>query len=151
MKLQVFRYNSDDDHTNSVILLNGKYQCDGLEDEYRKVKVKHETRIPGGEYKIVFRTEGGFHQRYLKRYGIWHKGMLWIKDVPNFQWILIHAGNDDDDTSGCLLVGSANKNDANFIGGSRDAYEKLYPKVRNALLIGETVTIEYSTLDNVNV
>ena len=148
MKIEVLRYNSDEDHTNSVILVNGKYQCDGLEDEYRRTKVKHETRIPDGEYQITFRNVGGFHQRYLDRYGSeWHKGMLWVRNVPNFEYILIHAGNHDDHTSGCLLVGSANKNDANFIGQSRDAYEKLYPKVRNALLNNETVKIIYRTLD----
>lgn len=149
MKLQTFRYNSDIDHTNGVFLIDGKYQCDTLEDEYREVKVKHETRIPDGTYNVEFRTVGGFHGRYLKRYGNWHKGMLWIKNVPNFEYILIHAGNTDDNTSGCLLVGSANKNDANFVGGSRDAYEAFYPKIRNALLRGEEVTIEYKTLDKV--
>lgn len=150
MKIQLFRYNSDEDHTNGVMLVNGVYECDTLEDEYRKTKKKHETRIPDGEYKIIFRTVGGFHNRYRDRYGSgWHRGMLWLQDVPNFEYILIHVGNTDEDTSGCILVGTANANDANFIGSSRRAYEKLYPKVRNALLRNEEVTIEVKTWDKV--
>lgn len=150
MKLELFRYNSDIDHTNGVFLTDGVYECDTLEDEYRRWKVKHETRIPDGNYKITFRTVGGFHNSYKNRYGSWHKGMLWLRDVPGFEYILIHAGNTDDDTSGCILVGSAKQNDANYIASSRKAYEKLYPKVRNALLRGEEVRIEVKTLDNVN-
>ena len=36
MRIQVFRYNSDIDHTNGVVLVNGVYECDSLEDEYRR-------------------------------------------------------------------------------------------------------------------
>ena len=148
MKIKVYRYNSDRDHSNSVILIDGKYECDGLEDEYRRFKQMHETRIPDGKYKIELRTEGGFHRRYSNRFGSWHKGMLWIKDVPGFEYILIHIGNDDDDTSGCLLVGYAGRNDHNFVANSTVAYKAFYPKVRNALTRGEAVEIEFITLDN---
>ena len=148
MHIEVFRYNSNIDHTNSIILLNGKYECDGLEDEYRRDKVMHETRIPDGTYKIKLRTKGGFHQKYRNKFGYWHQGMLWIKDVPGFEYILIHIGNTDDDTSGCLIVGSAGKNDQNWISNSTDAYKSLYPKVRNALLRYEKVDIIFKTLDN---
>lgn len=150
MKLNVFRYNSDVDHTNSVFLIDGKYECDGIEDEYRETKIKHETRIPDGVYRVELRTVGGFHQRYLKKFGEgFHKGMLWVKDVPNFEYILIHILNTDDGTSGCYGVGFAGRNNQNFIANSRVAYMQIYPKVRNALLRGEEVTIEFKTLDDV--
>lgn len=150
MKIEVFRFNSDKDYTNSVILIDGKYICDGLEDEYRATKVQHETRIPDGDYKIEFRTVGGFHDKHLARYGSWHRGMLWVKNVPGFEYILIHSGNTDDDTSGCLLVGFAAKNNQNMVANSRMAYEAFYPMVRDALLRNEGVTIKYVTLDDVN-
>lgn len=148
MKLKVLRYNSSSDHTNSALLINEKFECYGLEDEHRNFKVWGETRIPDGTYKIDFRKLGGFHNRYLSRYGAqWHKGMLEICDVPNFKYVLIHVGNDDEDTAACYLVGDTQARGENFIGSSRTAYKRLYPKVRNALLNGENVEIEFITLD----
>ena len=109
-----------------------------------------ETRIPAGEYEIKFRKEGGFHKRYSERYPDIHRGMLHVTNVPNFKWILIHTGNQDSHTAGCLLIGETqqdlDKGKDGFIGGSGDAYKKMYPKVRDALLKGDKVTIEYSKI-----
>ena len=78
--------------------------CFTLEDERRVQKVRGETCIPEGTYQIKLRTEGGMHPRYAARFP-WHRGMLWLQDVPGFSFIYIHVGNDDDDTEGCVLVG----------------------------------------------
>lgn len=152
MKLDVVRTQFGKDATNGMLFIDGVFECYTLEDEYRDVKVMHETCIPEGEYEIKLRAEGGFHSRYLKRYGAdWHKGMLWLQDVPNFQWILIHSLNNDDQSSGCLGVGDTQQdldiNENGFIGQSRNAYKKMYPKVRDALLAGEKVTIKYSKIN----
>jgi hypothetical protein len=149
MDLKVFRYNSRPTHTDGLLFINKKFECYTLEDEFREVKVKGETRIPDGTYKVELRTEGGFHQKYLKKYGAdFHKGMLWVKNVPGFEYILIHVGNDDSDTAGCLLVGSTSDKDKSFIGASGNAYKSLYPKVLKALLQNEEVTITYTTKFN---
>lgn len=150
MNITVYRYNSDSDHTNGLMLIDKEFQCYTMEDEFRRDKVMGETRIPDGIYPVGLRIEGGFHNKYKSKYGSWHKGMLEIKKVENFKYVLIHIGNDDDDTAGCLLVGSGNNNGANFINGSEDAYKKIYPKIRNALNRNEKVTIQFATLDNVN-
>ena len=77
--------------------------------------------------------------------------MLWIQEVPGFEWILIHTGNTDEHTAGCLLVGETqqdlDKGKDGFVGGSGDAYKKMYPKVRDALVAGEKVTIKYSNVN----
>ena len=91
MKLDVIRFQYGADATNSLLFIDGEFECYGLEDEYRDVKVMHETCIPEGEYKIELRTEGGFHSRYVAKYGDFHKGMLWLQDVPGFTYILIHT------------------------------------------------------------
>jgi len=151
MKLDVIRTQFGKDATNGLLFINGVFECFTLEDEVRDVKVMSETAIPLGEYEIKLRTEGGFHTKYTARYGELHKGMLWLQDVPNFKWILIHTGNTDSHTGGCLLLGETqqdlDKGKDGFIGGSGDAYKKMYPKVANAILSGEKVTIKYSDID----
>ncbi len=151
MKLNVVRTQFGKDATNGMLFIDGVFECFTLEDEVRDVKVHSETAIPLGEYEIKLRTEGGFHSKYTARYGAMHKGMLWLQDVPNFKWILIHTGNQDSHTAGCLLVGETqqdlDKGKDGFVGGSGDAYKKMYPKVANALLSGEKVTIKYSNIN----
>ena len=146
MKLIVDRYNSESDYTDGLLFIDGKFECFTIEDEYREVKVKGETRIPDGTYKIELRTVGGFHNDYSSKYGSsFHKGMLWVKDVPNFEYILIHTGNTDEDAAGCLIVGSTADNKKGFIGASVSAYKSLYPKVLKAIQNNEEVTITYKS------
>ena len=151
MKLDVIRTQFGQDATNGLLFVNGVFECYTLEDQYQAVKVMHETCIPEGEYEIKFRKVGGFHAKYTKRYGSMHHGMLWLQDVPGFEYILIHTGNTDSHTSGCLLIGATqqdlDKGIAGFVGGSGEAYKKLYPKIASKLLAGEKVTIKYSKIN----
>ena len=150
MKLQVVRTQFGKDATNGLLFVNGVFENYTLEDQYQAVKVMHETCIPEGTYDIKFRTVGGFHEKYKKKYGNSHYGMLHLQDVPNFTYILIHAGNTDEHTSGCLIVGETQQDldisDNGFIGHSGKAYLKLYNKVAKELLLGKSVTIEYTTI-----
>jgi hypothetical protein len=62
--------------------------------------------------------------------------MLEIRDVPNFTHILLHCGNTDDDTDGCLLVGnvvSQNITKDGFLGQSTDCYKRIYPILADIL------------------
>jgi hypothetical protein len=152
MKLDVVRHQFGKDATNGLLFIDGVFECYTLEDEVRDVKVHSETAIPLGTYEIKFRNIGGFDTKYRARYGTtFHKGMLELQDVPNFKYILIHTGNTDEHTAGCLLLGETqqdlDKGKDGFVGGSGDAYKKMYPKVRDALLNGEKVTIEYSNIN----
>jgi len=72
-----------------------------------------------------------------------HEGMLHVLDVPNFKYILIHIGNTDDDTAGCLLVGSAIGQDQKSIVSSTVKYKEVYKLISMALLNSEPVTITY--------
>ena len=150
MKLTVIRTQFGTDATNGILLVDGIFECFTLEDQYQAVKVMHETCIPEGTYDINFRKTGGFHAKYSERYKNAHYGMLHIQDVPNFTYILIHTGNTDEHTSGCLIVGETQQDldlsDDGFIGHSGVAYSKLYKKVAKELLLGKSVTIEYTTI-----
>lgn len=143
MEVVVNRFVSDDDTTISRITVDGTFVCFGLEDEYREDKMSGETRIRAGTYDVTLRTAGRFHERYGRRYSHFHRGMLHIRDVPEFEWILIHCGNTDDDTRGCLLVGSqaiTTPGDMK-ITGSRDAYERFYPMVVDAAASGDLTIV----------
>ena len=151
MKLTVVRTQFGTDATNGLLFIDGIFECYTLEDQYQAVKVMHETCIPEGTYDIKFRKTGGFHSKYSERYKNAHYGMLHIQDVPNFTYILIHTGNTDEHTSGCLIVGETQQDleisKDGFIGSSTVAYKKMYSKVANQLLQGKDVTIEYTTIN----
>ncbi len=156
MKLKVIRYSSQADSTSGLLFeeseLGLRFLCYTLEDEYRALKVRGETRIPEGTYELKLRTEGGFHQRYTKKYPDIHRGMLHVTDVPGFEYILIHTGNTDEHTAGCLIVGDTQSNNGiikdGFVGQSVNAYKRIYPSIAGVLEKGDTVTIQYITIDN---
>ena len=141
MKLEVLRFSSQKDSTNGILfdVTHGRrFLCYTLEDEHRDVKEYGETRVPAGTYDITLRTVGGFHGRYTKKYGKMH--------------ILIHTGNTDEHTAGCLLLGDSqqvNFGESNgFVGSSVNAYKRVYPPIAAALESGEEVTITYIDFDN---
>ena len=88
---------------NQAATMNGRrimftQQCDTLEPKWRDLKtqqkVKGQTAIPEGEYKIVMSPSAKFH-----------RNMPYLKNVPQFEGIMIHPGNTVKDTMGCILVG----------------------------------------------
>lgn len=92
-------------YTIGKMYIDGDYFCDTLEDRVRdinkngkfdngEVKVAGETAIPYGRYQVVVTMSPKF-KRELPR----------LLNVPNFEGILIHRGNTDKDSSGCILVG----------------------------------------------
>ena len=154
MKLEVLRFSSGKDSTSGILFdctRGREFLCYTLEDQYQTKKVMQETRIPAGEYEIKYRKEGGFHKRYNERYPDIHRGMLHVTNVPNFKWILIHVGNTDEHTAGCLLLGDTQENNQiktnGFIGKSSQAYVRVYDKIANVLDMGEKVTITYYDFD----
>ncbi len=151
MEIIVLRISSQEDSTSGLLFektdLGLNFLCYTLEDERRALKVKGETRIPAGVYEIKFRKEGGFDNRYKKKFAGIHKGMLEIKNVPFFEYVLIHIGNTDEDTSGCLLLGDIQENNiiikSGFVGKSTNAYKRVYPLIAKELELKNKVTIEY--------
>ena len=155
MMLQVVRFSSKDEDTLGLLFdvtdpCDRKFLCYTLEDEYRTKKKYGETRIPHGVYPMRLRTVGGFHERYKKRFAF-HEGMLHVQNVPGFEFILLHIGNDDDDTAGCLILGDEQRQNVNqpgFIMKSTAAYKRVYQYVLNAIDKGEAVDIMYVDLDS---
>jgi hypothetical protein len=156
LKIVVKRFADNGKASMGLFYIDGIFETFSIEDEERDVKVKGETRVPNGIYAINLRSEGGFHARYAKKYGDMHKGMLCIHNAPNwkiekagmtFQYILIHTGNTEKHTAGCLLLNDAVSGKTFSGSSSVDAYKRVYPKIAQAILDGKKVTIEYIDIE----
>ena len=163
MELEVIRFSSGTDSTNGILfeIIQQGNEIDGyfkqkkflaytLEEEKRDKKILGETRIPEGVYKMGLRKTGGYHARYSKRFPHIHIGMLHVLDVPGFEYILVHCGNTDEHTAGCLLVGDSQENNQitkdGFIGKSTQAYKRIYSRIAEAIDCGEDVKIIYKNI-----
>lgn len=133
--------------TTGAFFINDVLQCVSLEDKCRgenQPKIYGETAIPYGRYRVTLRKEGSIYWDYKTRFADIknERGTLWVRDIPGFEYVLIHVGNYLKDTLGCLLVGSRIVSDTE-IAESTKAYKKIYPIIAGALERGEEVYINY--------
>ena len=126
MQITVKRLHKTNASTIGELLIDGIFQCYTLEDVERPVKIKNETAIPKGTYKVIINQSNRF-KRLLPL----------LLNVPNYEGVRIHSGNTNHDTEGCILVGQTRGN--NFVGQSRKAFDKLFKKMQAAKDI--TITI----------
>lgn len=154
MELKVIRYSDGGDSTLGLLFIDGFFQCYTLEDEFKAVKVYADTRIPAGTFNITLRTVGSFHERMIKHSSAEvrdiHRGMLWLRDVPGFEYILIHPGNTEADTAGCLMVGNNVNNNRitnGMLANSTAAYIDMYKKVMAAFDRKEDILITIIDFD----
>lgn len=128
MNLTLKREESTKHSTPGKLYVDGKFECHTLEDVVRPEKIKGETAIDAGTYKIIIDLSNRF-KRHLPL----------LLDVPNFSGVRIHSGNTDRDTEGCILVGDSPSVD--FLGSSRVAFDRLFSKMQNARKANETIVI----------
>ena len=119
MQITIKRLHKTDTSTIGELLIDGIFECYTLEDIERPVKIKAETAIPKGTYKVIINMSNRFKRL-----------MPLLLNVPNFEGVRIHAGNTNHDTEGCILVGRTRSKD--FIGQSRKAYVQLFKKMQAA-------------------
>lgn len=127
MKILVKRISHTQHSTIGEMYVDGVFECYTLEDVVRDQKIPGKTAIPAGTYKVIINKSNRF-KRLLPL----------LIDVPNFEGVRIHTGNTHEDSSGCLLVGKGKT--ATTVTQSRDAFNKLFPKMQKAESI--TLTIE---------
>lgn len=109
--------------------------CFTLEDKVRPhgVKVAGKTAIPPGQYEINI----NWSQRFKRP-------MPLLLDVPGFEGVRIHAGNTEEDTEGCILVGFNRSPD--FVGNSRAAFDALFAAMSRAYNEKEAIMISIRPL-----
>ena len=116
MKLVLKRIAKLDKYTIGKLYIDEKYFCDTLEDpdrglssnmpldEIKKIKVKGETAIPIGTYKINMNIISPKFKN--KSWAKPYNGRIpRLENVPGYEGILIHPGSYPEDTQGCILVG----------------------------------------------
>jgi len=106
IQIKVVRDTFTENCTLGKMYIDGKYFCETLEDkdrglnqslpleENKRLKVKGQTCIPYGKYKGIVNVSPS-KKRLLPR----------LLNVPAFDGILIHKGNTNKDSLGCILVG----------------------------------------------
>lgn len=154
MKIVLRRRHDDGEATIGDLFIDGEWMCDTLEDQHQDVKVPGETRIPAGRYALELKPVGAsrFDETATKIMHGQHHGMIRLRDVPEFSEVLIHWGNFETDTAGCILVGEREGTDLNghhMVERSVAAYRKVYPLIAKAIR-GEGATIEIIDGDRVH-
>lgn len=150
MKIKVKRVAKKPTYTIGHLYIDDKYFCDTIEDrdrgltqkmsidQIKSIKVKNETAIPTGTYNVLLNVKSpkfGSRQFYIDTC----KGCVpRIDNVPGFEGVLIHCGNTDKDSSGCILVGE-NKVVGKVIN-SQKTFTKLIQYLKNQNKV--TITIE---------
>lgn len=140
---------SDNTQSTLGLLFNPlmKFMAFSLEDQHRDVKVKGDTRIPAGRYRLMIRKdETPLTLKHRKVYETWFKYHIEVTGVPGFTGIYWHAGNDELDTSGCQLFGdsvvSHYVQPKNPLLSSMNAIKRIYSEVYPLLEKGEEVWVE---------
>lgn len=141
MKLTLKRIALKQTYTIGHLYIDGKYFCDTIEDKVRDLKkeskVKGQTAIPYGTYKVITNViSPRFKDRsWAKPYG---GKVPRLVHVPGFEGVLIHPGTDQNSTSGCLIIGQ-NKIKGKVINSQKTFYA-LMSKLKDQKDI--TITIE---------
>lgn len=151
MELKVKRKAFEKDYTIGDLFVDGQFVSNTLEDTYRRLtqdmpleeikskKVYGKTAIPKGTYKIDMETiSPKFKDRsWAKPYG----GKIpRLVNVPGYEGVLLHPGNDSNSTSGCILPGK------NSIKGMVTDSISTFSRIMDDYLVpahkrGETITI----------
>lgn len=150
MELTLIREHDNHQNTIGMMYMDGVPFCMTLEDTFRHEKIKDETRIPSGRYEIKMRHGSPMSEKYRLKYGT--DGMIWLQDVPGFQWVYIHIGNDERDSSGCILVGRSTTRlvvdggTEQVLMKSTETYRQIHQHVSDAIQNNQPVFI--TIIDN---
>ncbi|ELN8403083.1 DUF5675 family protein [Campylobacter jejuni] len=103
------------------------FECFSLEEDKEGLESGKDLRIPEGNYNLRRHTPSRFENTLRS---ITKKDDTMINvyndEVPSSRAILIHWGNTDKDTQGCILLGLTKDNNNESVGQSRQACKEFY-------------------------
>lgn len=151
MKLVVDRKWKKQSYTISNLTIDGKWFCNVLEDadrglddsmsiaKIRELKKPSITAIPKGTYEITLDVISPKYCTNSFYKQVCNGKVPRLLNVKGFEGILIHAGNTDKDSAGCLLVGI--NLERGKVLKSQETFRKLYKMLSEAKLRGEYIQI----------
>ncbi|EJQ5737043.1 hypothetical protein QSL87_000894 [Campylobacter coli] len=104
------------------------FECFSLEEDKEGLESGKDLRIPEGNYNLKRHSPSRFEntlRSITKRYDDTMIN-VYNDDVPSSRAILIHWGNTDKDTKGCILLGLTKDNNNESVGQSRQACKEFY-------------------------
>ncbi|EDP6003960.1 hypothetical protein FWB53_00375 [Campylobacter jejuni] len=115
-----FKVLNDDD--------NILFECFSLEEDKEGLESGKNLRIPEGNYNLRRHTPSRFENTLREITGKNDDEMINVynNEVPASRAILIHWGNIDKDTQGCILLGLTKDNNNESVGQSRQACKEVY-------------------------
>lgn len=142
MKLTLNRRFKAPEYTIGDLYIDGQWFCNTLEDTDRDLsqdmlltyiqnkKIKSQTAIPTGTYKVDMDTASPKYSNYSKYPYVkqFNAKMPRLLNVKGFEGVLIHAGNTQKNTEGCILVG------INKVKGQVINSQATWKKLMNLLL-----------------
>ncbi|EKK3596249.1 hypothetical protein QG955_000619 [Campylobacter coli] len=103
------------------------FECFSLEEDKEGLESGKDLRIPEGNYNLRRHTPSRF-ENTLRSITKKDDTMINVYNdkVPSSRAILIHWGNTDKDTQGCILLGLTKDNNNESVGQSRQACKEFY-------------------------
>lgn len=109
------------------------FECFALEEDKEGLESGKDLRIPEGNYNLRRHTPSRFENtlRSITKKDDDTMINVYNDDVPSSRAILIHWGNTDKDTEGCILLGLTKDNNNESVGQSRQACKEFYDLMYN--------------------
>ncbi|EDA0359186.1 hypothetical protein F9I03_03585 [Campylobacter jejuni] len=104
------------------------FECFSLEEDKEGLESGKDLRIPEGNYNLKRHSPSRFENtlRSITKKDDDTMINVYNDDVPSSRAILIHWGNTDKDTQGCILLGLTKDNNNESVGQSRQACKEFY-------------------------
>ncbi|ECP8663481.1 hypothetical protein FU429_09010 [Campylobacter jejuni] len=104
------------------------FECFSLEEDKEGLESGKDLRIPEGNYNLKRHSPSRFENtlRSITKKDDDEMINVYNNEVPASRAILLHWGNTDKDTQGCILLGLTKDNNNESVGQSRQACKEFY-------------------------